>query len=95
MSDTMKVVVSVAAVALAAGGGPLLSMLRAALSNHPALPAPPAPPAPPALTGASFSAAFAALAVVRNRLVATNCLDEKAAIAVEEITHALVAGTDK
>lgn len=107
MSDGLKIFLSVVAVALAAFGPSLLAALRAALPAVPGPgvlpPAPPPPPPPPPPPGpsrpvpaaTSFSEAFDALAVVRNRLVKTGCLDEAAAGAVGAITHALVEGTDK
>lgn len=107
MSDTQKLLLSVVAVVLAAFGPSILPWLKGLLAGLQPRPAPPAPavPVPPAvaapgapavaLDGRTFSGAIEALAIVRNRLAATGCLDEKATAAVEAITHALVSGTDK
>lgn len=105
MSDTQKLILSVVAVVLAAFGPSILSWLRGLLAGlqpppAPAVPSGPAtvvPEAPDEVAAdwKTFSVAIEALAIVRNRLAATGCLDEKATAAVEAITHALVAGTDK
>ena len=92
MSDPLAVFVSVVAIALAVLWKPLWQIV-VALSCYDATPPVPVIPGAPAKT--SFSGAIDALAVVRNRLVETGCMNEPAAAAVEAITHALVLGTDK
>lgn len=90
MSDTQGIILSVVAVGIALAWNPLVAAVRAAMAH--AGPLSPMP-APPVKTG--FSAAIGALAVVRNRLVDTGCLDEPARAAVEAVTHALISGTDQ
>ncbi len=99
MSDTGKILFSLAAICVALFGGQIFSSLRSLI---PAL----LPAARPQGGGSavdrpvgddevSFVDAIDALAAVRNRLVKTGCLSEEAAGAIEKITHALIAGTDK
>jgi hypothetical protein len=90
MSDTQAAILSVVAIGIALAWSPLVAAVRAAMAH--AGPLSPLP-APPVKTG--FSTAIGALAVVRNRLVDTGCLDEPAKAAIENVTHALIAGTDK
>ena len=52
------------------------------------------PPARP-VKGVSYSQAIEALAVVRGRLLATGGIPEAAQKAIEALTLALVAGSDK
>ena len=55
----------------------------------------PAEVSPPAPRGPTYQEAIANLANVRKRLVATAALDEKAKAAIDTLTLALVAGSDK
>jgi hypothetical protein len=95
MSDPLAVFVSVVAIAIAVLWKPLWGLVVALSHYDAASPVPPVqgPPVTPAKV--SFPGAIDALAVVRNRLVETGCMNEPAAAAVEAITHALVLGTDK
>ena len=104
MSDELKILVSVAAVALASFGGPILAYLKglAAKAAQPVVPPAPVAPTPvspaepsAALDGETFAGAITCLSVVRSRLVKTACLDEPSAAAIETITHSLVKGSDK
>ena len=94
MSDTAAIVVSVVAVLVALAWNPLIAFIKAAMAH-----AGPISPVPPTVAWptptADFSSAIEALAVVRNRLVDTGCLDEPAKAAIEAVTHALISGTDK
>ena len=92
-----EIAMTIAAIAVAALWNPALSIakgLYATLSKPDAV-VRPVPVAPKDGATPTFAEAIEALAVVRNRLVVTGCADEKAAAAVEAVTHALVAGTDK
>jgi hypothetical protein len=94
MNDIAAIVLSVVAVLLALVWNPLVAWVRSAMAH-----AGPLSPVPPAVAWptptADFSFALDALAVVRNRLVDTGCLDEPAKAAIEAVTHALISGTDK
>jgi hypothetical protein len=57
--------------------------------------APPAGPAAPAAKKPGFRDAQDAMAVVRNRLASTECLTEPVAQAINVLTLALMAGSDK
>lgn len=91
MNDTQAIVLSVVAIGVALAWSPLVAAVKAAMAHAGPLSPVPATPA----AKASFPAALAALSVVRNRLVDTGCLDEPAKAAIENVTHALIAGTDK
>ena len=93
MSDTQAAILSVVAIGFALAWNPLVAAVRAAMAHAGPLSPLPAPPEGPVKTG--FSAAIGALAVVRNRLVDTGCLDDPAKAAIENVTHALISGTDK
>jgi hypothetical protein len=93
MNDITAIALSVVAVLLALAWNPLVAWVRSAMASSGPLSPVPAPPAGPVRT--PFSAAIDALAVVRNRLVDTGCLDEPAKAAIEAVTHALISGTDK
>lgn len=101
MSDTVAVIVSILAVVVAGAWGPIWSAIRGALASAPTHTPPgvplvvPLPTVSPGPTKVTFPAAIDALAIVRNRLVETGCMSDPATAAVEAITHALVAGTDK
>ena len=103
MSDFEKFLLSAAAVALAAFGGPLWAAVKRSLASvHlPDVPAPapvpPVAPAPPTavLDAATFAGAIECLSIVRTRLAKTDCLDEPSAAAIETLTHGLVKGSDK
>lgn len=71
-------------------GGRLLSVVRRATPATPVLPAPPAPP-----EAVSFESAVHNLALVRSRLLATSLLAEEQKKAIDTLTLALVAGSDK
>jgi hypothetical protein len=94
MSDVAAIVVSVVAIGIALAWNPIVAAVKAATAHA-------RPVSPAAPTGvwptptADFSFAIDALAVVRNRLVDTGCLDEPAKAAIEAVTHALISGTDK
>jgi len=94
MSDIAAIVVSVVAIGIALAWNPIVAFIRAAMPH-----AGPISPVPPTVAWptptADFSFAIDALAVVRNRLVDTGCLDEPAKAAIEAVTHALISGTDK
>lgn len=91
MNDTQAAIVSIVAVGIALAWNPLVAITKAALAH-----AGPLSPLPsPQAAKVSFSSALAALSVVRNRLVDTGCLDEPAKAAIENVTHALIAGIDK
>ena len=53
------------------------------------------PPAAAGLSGGTYEAAIHALAIVRNRLLATGSLTEKERAAVDALTLALVGGSEK
>lgn len=53
----------------------------------------PVPPSPAA--SQTFQAAMLSLSAVRSRLLVTDKLDDKAKLAIESITHALVDASDK
>ena len=91
MNDTQALILSGVAVGIALMWNTIVAFIKAALAHAGPLSPLPAPPA----AKVSFSAALAALSVVRNRLVDTGCLDEPAKAAIENVTHALIAGTDK
>lgn len=93
MNDTQALVLSIVAIGIALAWNPIVAAVRAAMAHAGPLSPLPSPPAGPAK--ADFSASIDALAVVRNRLVATGCLDEPAKAAIEAVTHALISGTDK
>lgn len=93
MSDTQAIILSVVAVGVALAWNPIVAFFKGAMVHAGPLSPLPSPPAGPAK--ADFSASIDALAVVRNRLVATGCLDEPAKAAIEAVTHALISGTDK
>lgn len=110
MSDFQKIALSVVALAIAAFGGQIVNWLKRVLSqltsaqHHttpvvpptaPVSPAVQVSPAKPVLGTVSFSGAIDSLAVVRTRLVRTECLDEQSTSAIETLTHALVKGSDK
>ena len=90
MNDIQAAILSVVAIGIALAWNPLVAFIKGAVAH--AGPLSPGP-APQVKTG--FSTAIAALAVVRNRLVDTGCLDEPAKAAIENVTHALISGTDK
>ena len=92
MNDIAAITLSVAAILLALVWNPLVAWVRAAMASAGPLSPVPVPPTAPART--PFSASIDALAVVRNRLVDTGCL-EPAKAAIEAVTHALISGTDK
>ena len=87
MNDTQAAILSVVAVGIALAWNPLVAAVKAAMPH--------AGPLSPLPAKVSFSAALAALSAVRNRLVDTGCLDEPAKAAIENVTHALISGTDK
>lgn len=91
MTDIQAAILSVVAIGIALAWTPLVALIKAAMPQ--AGPLSPVPATPAAKV--SFPAALAALSVVRNRLVDTGCLDEPAKSAIENVTHALIAGTDK
>ena len=93
MSDLQALVFSGVAVGIALAWNPLVSFIKETMAHTGPISPVPAPPAWPVQT--EFSASIGALAVVRNRLVATGCLDEPAKAAIEAVTHALISGTDK
>lgn len=84
MSDIQAAILSAIAIGIALAWNPIVAAVKSSLAAR--------APVPPA---AGFSTALDALAVVRNRLVSTGCLDEPAKAAIEAVTHALIAGTDK
>ena len=90
MNDIAAIVLSVVAILLALVWNPLVAWVRSAMAH-----AGPLSPVPTAPVRTPFSASIDALAVVRNRLVDTGCLDEPAKAAIEAVTHALISGTDK
>ena len=94
MSDIVAIVVSVVAVLVALAWNPIVAFLKASMAH-----AKPISPVPPTVAWPTptpdFSFAIDALAVVRNRLVDTGCLDDSAKGAIEAVTHALISGTDK
>ena len=94
MSDIVAVVVSVVAIGIALAWNPIVSAVRSAMASAGPLSPVPPPVAWPTPTP-DFSFAIDALAVVRNRLVDTGCLDDAAKGAIEAVTHALISGTDK
>ena len=89
MSDTQALILSGVAVGIAMMWNPIVAAVKAAMAHA----GPPAPMVGPVKS--NFAYAIDALAVVRNRLVDTGCLDEPAKAAVEAVTHALISGTDK
>jgi hypothetical protein len=89
---TALLFVAAAAVAFWPLSKPAPSVFNAPPSNTPE-PVPPAPPA--AARRPTFRQAIDSLAYVRGRLVATEGLDEKAKAAIDVLTLALVAGSDK
>lgn len=95
MSDIQAAILSVAAIGIALAWNPIVAAVKAAMAHSgPLSPLPePEPTVGPVKTGFSF--AIDALAVVRNRLVDTGCLDDAAKGAIEAVTHALISGTDK
>ena len=93
MSDLQALIFSGVAVGIALAWNPLVSFLKETTAHTGPLSPVPVPPTAPVRT--PFSAAIDALAVVRNRLVDTGCLDEPAKAAIEAVTHALISGTDK
>jgi hypothetical protein len=75
---------------------PLAKSAPSLLEAAPAGPADPAPPAPPAAARRpTFRQAIDSLAYVRGRLAVTEGLDDKAKAAIDTLTLALVAGSDK
>lgn len=93
MNDTQALILSGVAVGIALMWNTIVAFIKAAMAHAGPLSPLPAPPAGPVKS--NFSYAIDALAVVRNRLVDTGCLDEPAKAAIENVTHALIAGTDK
>lgn len=93
MSDTQALILSGVAVGIALMWNPIVAAVKAAMAHAGPLSPLPEPMVGPVKTG--FAAAIGALAVVRNRLVATGCLDDAAKAAIEAVTHALISGTDK
>jgi hypothetical protein len=93
MNDIAAIVVSVVAIGIALAWNPIVASIKGAMAHAGPLSPLPAPPAGPVKT--DFSAAIDALGIVRNRLVATGCLDDAAKGAIEAVTHALISGTDK
>jgi hypothetical protein len=93
MNDITAITLSVVAILLALVWNPLVAWVRSAMAHAGPLSPAPVPSTAPVRT--PFSAAIDALAVVRNRLVDTGCLDEPAKAAIEAVTHALISGTDK
>lgn len=93
MNDTQALIFSGVAVGIALMWNPLVAAVKSAMAHAGPLSPLPAPPAGPVKS--NFSYAIDALAVVRNRLVDTGCLDEPAKAAIEAVTHALISGTDK
>ena len=93
MSDTQALILSGVAVGVALAWNPVVAAVKAAMAHAGPLSPLPSPPAGPVKS--NFSYAIDALAVVRNRLVDTGCLDDAAKAAVEAVTHALISGTDK
>jgi|GEM_PF-2497752 len=94
MSDVAAIVVSVVAIGIALAWNPIVAAVKAAMAHsRPISPVPPAVAWPTPTP--DFSFAIDALAVVRNRLVDTGCLDDVAKGAIEAVTHALISGTDK
>lgn len=91
MNDIQALILSGVAVGTALMWNPLTALIKAAMAHAGPLSPLPAPLA----AKVSFSAALASLSAVRNRLVDTGCLDEPAKAAIENVTHALIAGTDK
>jgi hypothetical protein len=59
------------------------------------LPSTPVPAIPLPRKSPSYMAAIESLAEVRNRLIATGTLDDKAIAAINDLTLCLVAGSDK
>jgi hypothetical protein len=94
MSDTVAAFLSLAAIGAAVAWEPLCRLLGTLMALH-ATPVVSPVSGPAVAPEVSFAEAIDALAVVRNRLAETGCLNEPAAAAVEAITHALVLGTDK
>jgi hypothetical protein len=95
MSDTVAASLSLAAIGAAVAWEPLCRLLGTLMALHATPVASPVSGPAVAPEKVSFAEAIDALAVVRNRLAETGCLNEPAAAAVEAITHALVLGTDK
>ena len=93
MSDTQALILSGVAVGIALMWSPIVAFIKEAMVHAGPLSPLPEPTVGPVKTG--FSVAIDALAVVRNRLVATGCLDDAAKGAIEAVTHALISGTDK
>jgi len=52
-------------------------------------------PQPSPTTSQTFQSAMLSLSAVRSRLLVTDHLDDKAKVAIETITHALVDASDK
>jgi hypothetical protein len=86
MNDLAAIFASCLAIGVALMWGPMVEAFKELRAVGPTLPASVRTP---------FSASIDALAVVRNRLVDTGCLDEPAKAAIEAVTHALISGTDK
>lgn len=106
MGDELKILLSVAAVVVAASWPTFWPLIKAGMTGNfdPLIdgkpspsPVPPVAPAPPAavLDAATFAEAIECLAVVRTRLVKTACLDDAGSSAVEALTLALVRGSDQ
>lgn len=75
---------------VAALSGRVLAIVRRTAPVTPVLPAPPAPP-----EAVSFESAVHNLALVRSRLLATSLLADEQKKAIDTLTLALVAGSDK
>lgn len=99
MSDLVAIGLSILGVIVALGWDAIVGAVKASLTamRKPPEPQATAPVAGPAAVSSkiTFPTAIDALAVVRNRLVETGCMDDAAKAAIEAVTHALVAGTDK
>jgi hypothetical protein len=94
MNDIVAIVVSAVAVLVALAWNPIVAFLKASMPHAGPISPVPTTVAWPTPTP-DFSFAIDALAVVRNRLVDTGCLDDAAKAAIEAVTHALISGTDK
>jgi hypothetical protein len=98
MSDFERIALTLLGIVVALGWNSIAGLAKSAFaawtSKVPVL-TPPGVNEPVKSAKVSFVGAIDALAVVRNRLVETGCMDDKSTAAIEAVTHALVAGTDK
>jgi hypothetical protein len=98
MSDFERIALTLLGIVVALGWNSIAGLAKnvfAAWASRVPVLAPPGVNEPAKPLNVSFVGAIDALAVVRNRLVETGCMDDKSTAAIEAVTHALVAGTDK